>query len=115
MLRDKITKILRLPSGAAKQHNRNLTVSIEPQSHLHLTHIRRFSADSKDNTEATKAQVEENSKPIPVSQERDKVFSEKKMSIWDQIKVGLHHIKDGFVKVGVEYGIPDEIAEEKPT
>lgn len=102
MLRDKITKFLRFPSSATRQQNRNLTISIEPHSgNLFAPTIRKFSADSKDApVDSVKAQAEDESKTVPVSQERDKVFSEKKMTAMDHVKVALHHMKKGFIEVG---------------
>lgn len=68
MLREKITKFLRLPGSSVKQQNRNLTVSIEPNSPFTFVQTRRFSADSKEpQTETSKLRVEDESKAVPVS------------------------------------------------
>lgn len=52
-----------------------------------------------DMQEALKIDPDLLEEKVPDAEERDKVFTEKKMSTLDHVKVVLHHIKKGFVGV----------------
>ncbi len=99
MLRDKLTKLVNYTKFTSTANQKNLTMSLDPRATPFLQ-TRRFFANNQENENKDLLKPESLEKTVPVSQERDKVFSEKKMSTWDHIKVALVHIKKGFIYIG---------------
>lgn len=80
-------------------NNRNVAISMDPTAAPFLQ-SRRFFANNQESQADDDPKLQVTEAKIPVSQERDKVFSEKKMTMMDHIKVGIHHLKKGFVYIG---------------
>jgi LETM1 and EF-hand domain-containing protein 1 len=98
MLRDKLKKITKI-AIKKKPNNRKLAISLN-QNATPFLQTRRFFADKQENFDQEDSIPEEVEEKVSISEERDKVFTEKKMSTWDHVKVALHHIKKGFATVG---------------
>lgn len=98
MLRDKLAKLAKLGKNV-KTNNRKLATSLDPYSNP-FWQTKRFFANNQEEQDFLFENVVDDVDKVPVSLERDKVFTEKKMTMWDHIKVAAHHVKKGFQTVG---------------
>ena len=112
MLKNKLSKLKNL-AKKVKPNNRKVAMTLDPTAPS-LLQTRRFFANNQESHEDSNGNQEEVAeKIVPVSQERDKVFTEKKMTVWDHIKVAAHHVKKGFVTVGHDTVYLASILKEK--
>ena len=99
MLRDKLSKLANYTKFTSTVNQKTLAMSLEPRATPFLQ-TRRFFANNQENSQKDILKPDTLEKSVPVSQERDKVFSEKKMTLMDHIKVGLLHMKHGLIYIG---------------
>lgn len=80
---------------------------------VHFSAMDNQNVKEIDMQEALKIDPDLLEDKVPNAEERDKVFTEKKMSTLDHVKVVLHHIKKGFVGVYLDGSYLARLVAEK--